>query len=264
MSYIRHAFTLDLFGVKTQTMTVNALKRQPLYAQVKLLLQQRIGAGEWQTHDALPSEWELADELGASQGTVRKALSELVDAGLLYRQQGRGTYVAPVPGDWGDDARLVTPGLFTEQPDELAREFLGLSRLNASEDIAEALQLRRLAPLLRIRQLWRRHGSPVALDDVLLPAEVFEGMDARWLRGSAGVYGTLQQRFGVRMKIVSEQFRAEMLPREEASLLGVTGMVADVPALCLLRLSADMDGRPLEWRQRYCLTHQLAYTVKHG
>ncbi|XLM22464.1 GntR family transcriptional regulator, partial [Chromobacterium piscinae] len=69
-------------------MTVNALKRQPLYAQVKQLLQQRIGAGEWQTHDALPSEWELADELGASQGTVRKALSELVDAGLLYRQQG--------------------------------------------------------------------------------------------------------------------------------------------------------------------------------
>ncbi|QEL54245.1 GntR family transcriptional regulator [Chromobacterium paludis] len=244
-------------------MTVGTLKRQPLYVQVRQLLMQRIAGGEWQAHDALPSEWELADELGASQGTVRKALSELVEAGLLYRQQGRGTYVAAAPGDWGE-ARLLTPGLFMEQPDELAREFLGLSRFNASEDIAEALQLRRLAPLLRIRQLWRRHGAPVALDDALLPAEAFDGMDARWLRGSAGLYGTLQQRFGVRLQVVSEQFRAEMLPREEASLLGVTGMVADVPALCLLRLSADMDGRPLEWRQRYCLTHQLAYTVKHG
>lgn len=263
MSYIRLIFTLDLFGVKTQTMTANTLRRQPLYAQVKQLLLQRMGAGEWEAHDALPSEWELADELGASQGTVRKALSELVDAGLLYRQQGRGTYVAPVPGDWGE-AALLTPGLFFERPDELVREFLGMSRLNASEDIAEALQLRRLAPLLRIRQLWRWHGAPVALDDALLPAEAFDGMDARWLRNSAGVYATLQQRFGMRVKVVCEQFRAEMLPREEAGLLGVTGMVADVPALCLLRLSADMDGRPLEWRQRYCLTHQLAYTVKHG
>ncbi|OBU85356.1 GntR family transcriptional regulator [Chromobacterium subtsugae] len=244
-------------------MTANTLKRQPLYAQVKQRLLERMGEGEWQAHEALPSEWELAGELGASQGTVRKALSELEAAGLLYRQQGRGTYVAPVPGDWGD-AALLTPGLFGEQPDDLAREFLGLSRLNASEDIADALQLRRLAPLLRIRQLWRWHGAPVALDDVLLPAERFDGMEARWLRNSAGVYATLQQRFGVRVRVRSEQFRAEMLPREEAGLLGVTGMVADVPALCLLRLSEGMDGSPLEWRQRYCLTHQLAYTVKHG
>ncbi|UTH74995.1 GntR family transcriptional regulator [Chromobacterium sp. IIBBL 290-4] len=243
-------------------MTVNALKRQPLYAQVKQVLRQRMAEGEWRAHDALPSEWDLAGELGASQGTVRKALTELVADGLLYREQGRGTFVAPVPSDWGESS-LLTPGLFQEQPDELAREFLGLSRLNASEDIAAALKLRRLAPLWRVRLLWRWHAAPVALDDVLLPAETFDTLDARWLRSSEGVHATLQQRFGVRLKVVCEQFRAEMLPREEASLLGVTGMVADVPALCLLRLSAGMDGQPLEWRQRYCLTHQLAYTVKH-
>ncbi|OWY39189.1 GntR family transcriptional regulator [Xenophilus sp. AP218F] len=240
-------------------MTAKMLRRQPLYAQIKQLLLQRIGDGEWREHEALPSEWDLAAELGASQGTTRKALSELVAEGLLYRLQGKGTFVAPVAGDWGD-ASMRTPGLFFEQPDELAREFLGLSRVNASEDVANVLNLRRLAPLLRIRQLWRWHGIPVALDDVLLPAEQFEGMDARWLRNASGVNATLLHRFGVRLTPICEQFRAVMLPREEASLLGVTGMVADVPALSMDRLSAGMDGRPLEWRQRYCLTHNLAYT----
>lgn len=248
--------------IQTDYMTANTLRRLPLYAQIKQIILRRIGEGEWQENEVLPSEWDLASELGVSQGTVRKALSELVASGLLYRQQGRGTFVAPVQGDWGAGF-LLTPGLMSEPPDDLAREFLGLSRLNASEDISLALNLRRLAPLLRIRQLWRWHGMPVALDDVLLPAESFDGLDARWLRHSSGVYATLQHRFGIRLKPKCEQYRAVMLPREEAGLLGVTGMVADVPALSMIRLSVAMDGRPLEWRERYCLTHSRAYTVQY-
>ncbi|WP_312854541.1 GntR family transcriptional regulator [Paludibacterium denitrificans] len=64
--------------------------KQPLYAQIKQLLTQRICAGEWSAAEALPSEWELAEQMSVSQGTVRKALTELVGEGVLYRQQGRG------------------------------------------------------------------------------------------------------------------------------------------------------------------------------
>ena len=119
--------------------------------------------------------------------------------------------------------------------------------------------MRRAAPLLRVRQLWRWHGIPVAVDEAFLPADEFDGLDARWLRGSSGVYQALQQRFGIRLKVLCEQFRAVMLPREESALLGVTGMVAEVPALSLVRISGSMDGAPLEWRQRYCLTHNCLY-----
>lgn len=263
MSYIRLVFTLDLFGDTTENMTDRPLRRQPLYSQIRQLLQRRIGDGEWQENDALPSEWELAAELGASQGTVRKALSELVADGLLYREQGKGTFVAPAPSEWGDGL-MLTPGLFNEQPDDLAREFLGISRGNASDDMAAALRMRRAAPLLRVRQLWRWHGIPVAVDEAFLPADEFDGLDARWLRGSSGVYQALQQRFGIRLKVLCEQFRAVMLPREESALLGVTGMVAEVPALSLVRISGSMDGAPLEWRQRYCLTHNWAYTARRA
>ncbi|RBH35187.1 GntR family transcriptional regulator, partial [Pseudomonas sp. MWU13-2860] len=121
MSYIRFIFTLDLFGDTTENMTDRPLRRQPLYSQIRQLLQRRIGDGEWQENDALSSEWELAAELGASQGTVRKALSELVVDGLLYREQGKGTFVAPAPSEWGDGL-MLTPGLFNEPPDDLARE----------------------------------------------------------------------------------------------------------------------------------------------
>ena len=249
--------------IQSHYMIANAPRRQPLYVQIKQFLLRRIAEGEWLEHDALPSEWDLADEMSVSQGTVRKALTELVADGLLYRQQGKGTFVAPVLSDWGN-ALLQSPGVFDELPDRLSCEFLAISRMNASDDMAVALQLRRHAPMFRVRQLWRGQGRPVALDEAYLPAERFDGMEARWFRSGVGVYATLQQRFGVRVVERRAQYRAVMLPREDANLLGLSGAALEEPVLSLLRLSVSSVGERVEWRQRYCLSRDLALLQKAG
>lgn len=241
-------------------MNRNQLRRRPLYEQIKSLLLLRINDGEWQVDEALPSEWDLAEELSVSQGTIRRALTELVQDEVLYRQQGRGTFVAESVSDWGD-ALLSAPGAMGAGGAAPLVELLSCSRANASVEMAEALGLRRSEPLWRLRQLWRYQGQPIALDDAYLSCEKFEGLDARWLRQfGGGVYATLQRRYGVRVMVKSVQFRAELLPREEASLLGQVASI-EVPALSLLRLSVSMTGEPVEWRQRYCLTQQFAYVV---
>src|SRR5919202_6832930 len=67
---------------------------RPLYRQVRALLVRRLAEGVWQPGQLLPSEGQLAAELGVSQGTVRKALDALTAERLLVRRQGRGTFVA--------------------------------------------------------------------------------------------------------------------------------------------------------------------------
>ncbi|HKM63363.1 MAG TPA: GntR family transcriptional regulator, partial [Acidisphaera sp.] len=67
---------------------------QPLYAQVKSLLIQRIGSGAWKPGEMLPNEFALAAEYNVSQGTVRKALLAMEADRLIVRRQGRGTYVS--------------------------------------------------------------------------------------------------------------------------------------------------------------------------
>ncbi|HKH95374.1 MAG TPA: GntR family transcriptional regulator, partial [Beijerinckiaceae bacterium] len=67
---------------------------RPLYRQVRELLVQRIADGLWAPGQPIPSEPEIASELGVSQGTVRKALDEMAGENLVVRRQGRGTYVA--------------------------------------------------------------------------------------------------------------------------------------------------------------------------
>ncbi len=66
----------------------------PLYQQLLTSIRGRIAAGEWSSGSRLPNELDLAHELGVSRITVRHALSAAVDAGLLVRVRGKGTFVA--------------------------------------------------------------------------------------------------------------------------------------------------------------------------
>lgn len=67
---------------------------RPLYLQVRDLLVARIVAGEWKPGGTLPNEVDLARELSVSPGTVRRALEEMESERLIYRRQGRGTFVS--------------------------------------------------------------------------------------------------------------------------------------------------------------------------
>ncbi|HWI52345.1 MAG TPA: GntR family transcriptional regulator, partial [Symbiobacteriaceae bacterium] len=69
----------------------------PLYAQVKEQLVRQIRSGQYQPHAVLPAERELMEQFQVSRITVRRALADLANEGLVYRKVGRGTYVAAEP-----------------------------------------------------------------------------------------------------------------------------------------------------------------------
>src|SRR5512144_2178491 len=94
-----------------------ALGFSPLYRRVKDVLKRRIADGVWAPGAVLPSEGELALDLGVSQGTVRKALDELTAENLVVRRQGKGTFVAR-----HDDARILFQ-FFKLIPDTGERRF---------------------------------------------------------------------------------------------------------------------------------------------
>ncbi|MEA3346439.1 MAG: GntR family transcriptional regulator [Chloroflexota bacterium] len=69
------------------------LERRPLYEQVRQRVLEHIAEHDLQPGDSIPTEAELADRYEVSVGTVRRALRQLVDQGILYRQPGRGTFL---------------------------------------------------------------------------------------------------------------------------------------------------------------------------
>lgn len=69
------------------------LERRPLYDQVRQQVLDYIREQDLQPGDVIPTEAELAARYGVSVGTVRRALRQLVDQEILYRQPGRGTFL---------------------------------------------------------------------------------------------------------------------------------------------------------------------------
>ncbi|TXK84459.1 GntR family transcriptional regulator [Paenibacillus sp. N3.4] len=70
-------------------------KRAPLYLQIRDYILEHIHQNKWQANDRLPTEAVLADQFGVSRFTVKNALSELVKEGLIYRIQGKGSFISP-------------------------------------------------------------------------------------------------------------------------------------------------------------------------
>src|SRR5258708_22034678 len=66
----------------------------PRYHQLKEILRERIQSGEWKAGDLIPSERELSEQYGISRMTTRQAITDLVNEGVFFREQGRGTFVS--------------------------------------------------------------------------------------------------------------------------------------------------------------------------
>src|ERR1700687_2665493 len=66
----------------------------PRYYQLKEIMRERVRAGEWKPGDLIPSERELGETYGISRMTARQAITDLVNEGLFYREQGKGTFVS--------------------------------------------------------------------------------------------------------------------------------------------------------------------------
>ena len=68
-----------------------------LYYQVETHIREKIESGEWALGSRLPTENELAQHFNVSRTTVRQAVDGMIEAGLLTRRQGSGTYVVKSP-----------------------------------------------------------------------------------------------------------------------------------------------------------------------
>lgn len=86
-------YLLDVQEV-TLCVMVDPFSPTPLYVQVADLIAGRIARKELEPLKPIPSEDRLAEELGVARGTVRRAVQELRDRGLVFTLPQRGTYVA--------------------------------------------------------------------------------------------------------------------------------------------------------------------------
>jgi GntR family transcriptional regulator len=148
-------------------------------------------ANELTIGDAVPSERVLTEKFGVSRMTVRQALDSLVADGVLQREQGRGTFVAPQHTDF--EMRLTT---FGEEARRLglvpSTQVIDSGTLPAGRVVAEALGI---APEDRVHYVERLRfadGTPMAVERAWVPVALAPDLLDNGVPDS--LYGALRER----------------------------------------------------------------------
>jgi GntR family transcriptional regulator len=209
----------------------------PLHRQLFLVLHDEIARGALAPGEPLPTEQALCDQFGVSRITVRRALADLADAGLIERRQGVGSFVRDRPpsrrnpggGSYMDGLRK------TEFETDV--DVLELDIRNVPEAVADQLGNERALHVLRLRRE-RRTSEPLMITEAWLPAALSDTV-TRDALSHAPLY-RLMADAGVELDRVEHEITAEVAGPRNAQLL-------DVPigsALMRVNRLAFAGGKP--------------------
>jgi GntR family transcriptional regulator len=151
--------------------TLSADTGMPLYIQIRNLLREQIRLGEWSAYEPMPTEDELVSHFGVSRTTVRQAMADLVNEGLVVRKAGRGTF-----------ARQPLLVLRMQQWHSLALDIvqrglrsskltLNLERLDARTEIAHRASEIAEGDVLHLQQVRYADDLPIVVLDHYFPFE---------------------------------------------------------------------------------------------
>jgi DNA-binding GntR family transcriptional regulator len=212
-------------GTRTAAVTAGlppiALDRRdladPLYLQVSRHIEQAVDGGHLRPGDRLDGEIGLAEQLGISRQTMRRAIAELVQRGLLVRKHGVGTQVM----DTGRRRASRLSSLHDEldQADRRpSTRVLSLEQTEAHADVAEALDLTVGTPVIALQRLRLAAGQPVAIMHNWLPADLVD-LDATHLE-RRGLYQLLRGG-GLKMSVARQTIGADAADAAQGRLLAL-------------------------------------------
>jgi GntR family transcriptional regulator len=220
---------------------------RPLYAQVRERLFDRIRSGAWKPGQLIPNEFEIADEFGVSQGTARKAISELAAEGLVVRRQGRGTFVIE-----HTPAHVLFRffNLFDATGAAVIPDSRDMHPIVAPAADAEraGLALERDAQVIRIARTRTRGGVPFISEVIVLPAALFPGL-AELPDIPNTLYDLFQKAYGVLVTRTDDRLSAIAADAETAAALAIA---PGTPLLRIDRTAFALDDRPVELRTSLC------------
>lgn len=229
--------------------------RGPLYLQVKQGIIEAIRDRRWKPGEMLPSEQQLATEFSVSQGTLRKAIDDLVAQKLIIRQQGKGSFVTIHSTDHSlfYFFHLVDEQNQRELPQSTVEKIRSRRGTNAE---CERLNITSNSIILEIKRVRNMGGAPVINETILLSAAKFSSIKKRTDGLPNTLYQLYQEEYATTVANAVENLRAVGANEADAQALNIE---VGTPILEIDRVALDLDQQPIEVRISRCLTDKYKY-----
>ncbi len=215
----------------------------PLYYQIQQQLFERIRLGELKAGDPIPSEQEISTRLGVSRMTARLAIKSLCELGIVYSEQGKGTFVSGLKLE--KNFRQVLS--FTEEMERSGRQprsrVLSFEIVPAEVEVAQALGLKRHEKVIALRRLRIADSVPMGAECSHVPVRLVPDL-MDFFDPSTSLYRILSERYGIQIAIADEIVEAELAQAGDARLLRIR---EGSPVFAFTRTSYVQQGQPVEY-----------------
>lgn len=226
----------------------------PIYQKVKNDLQQKIIEGIYKSGDKIPSERELCDVYGVSRMTVRQAVMELEKDGTVYREKGRGTFVA-ARDLYQDNLKSFTDTLIEQNMTPTTR-VLEASKVTQLKVISQKLGVDPRTSYYKIKRLRLGDDVPIALETVYIPEDYVPGITGQQLEKS--LYQVLEEQYGYELTHIACEIEASISNR---IMMGVLELKSQKALLRVTGITFDQNGRKLFYEESYYRSDLYKYHV---
>ncbi len=215
---------------------------EPLWHQAEQALRAAIADGTWPDGAQLPNEAKLSEMLGISRITVRHALRNIEESGLLRREHGRGTFVrsstviAGVRGLTSFTQEMADRGLV------VGSRVLEIGEMPAPEEISDALEVPLGTLVCKIRRLRSGDNQPIGVQTAYMPVSRVPGLSTM-AEPLLSLYDMLRTRFGIVPQEAREIYRVGAMSEGDAALLELP---VGSPVFIVRRIASDRQG-PFEF-----------------
>jgi GntR family transcriptional regulator len=228
-----------------------------LHSQISETFRSRIASGTWPTHYRLKAEPDLAEDLGVSRGTLRRALATLLEEGLLQKVRGRGTFVTSSVVEPAIAQRLSTltedfsaQGIKTE-----AIVLDGGLRL-APKPIAALLDIPSDLRTFFIQRKRKTADGVFAFMENYVRADLTPGIETVDFE-TQSLFGTLEDRYRLKISTARRTFSAEIA---DARICRALEMTEGAPVQYLQQITYLTNGEPIEYSDVWINSARLRVT----
>lgn len=216
---------------------------EPLYHQLKKIIEEKVDLEEWKPGDKISSENDLQIKYEISRNTVQRALDELVQDGILERRQGKGTFVAKPKIEQSLTSFYSFSKVMESQGMNPRDVILKIETTTVKSKIAKILQIDQGEEVIALQRLRQVNDEPIILETSYLPKKIVPTLSSDDLE-KYSLYDLLEEKHKIIVTKAKEIFEPVLVRDTESKYLNIP---EGAPGLLLDRIAYDTKGRPVEF-----------------